>query len=267
MRLKLSIVIPSKKYVAVLLDFKTNQIVDSIYGRTKDSLHFYFQKVPIEALNRVQYLSSEMYEGYRFLQRYYLKQSRLCVDSFHVIQLINTMFNNQLKMIMKRFEEGSLEYYLLKKKRYLLLKNSSSFDWYKQEYNHKLGYYVYLLKYRELLFNIDPLIKELYLLKEDYIQFNRSKNTERIHDEFEILISRFLSFPDKDISKVGRTLIKWKQEILNSFSWFHGRRISNGPIESRNNIIKLLIRNAAGYRNFEHLRRRIIYCINYKKKE
>ena len=161
----------------------------------------------------------------------------------------------------------SLEYYLLKKKRYLLLKNSSSVDWHEHEYNHKLGYYVYLLRYRELLFNIDPLIKELYLLKEDYIQFNRLKDTRRIHDEFELLISRFLFFPDKDISKVGRTLIKWKQEIINSFSWFHGRRISNGPIESRNNIIKLLIRNAAGYRNFEHLRRRIIYCINYKKKE
>jgi hypothetical protein len=39
------------------------------------------------------------------------------------------------------------------------------------------------------------------------------------------------------------------------------------PIESRNNTIKLLIRNAAGYRNFDHLRSRIIYCINTKKKE
>ncbi|QIK58300.1 transposase [Erysipelothrix sp. HDW6A] len=42
--------------------------------------------------------------------------------------------------------------------------------------------------------------------------------------------------------------------------------MSNGPIESRNKTIKLLIYNAAGYRNFDHLRRRIIYCINQKKK-
>ena len=111
----------TKKYVAILLDFKTNQIVDIIYGRTKDSLHSYFQKIPIETLNKVQYLSFDMYEGYRFLQRSYLKQSRLCVDSFHVIQTINTMFSSQRKAITKHFEEGSIEYYLLKKKRYILL--------------------------------------------------------------------------------------------------------------------------------------------------
>ena len=58
---------------------------------------------------------------------------------------------------------------------------------------------------------------------------------------------------------------KWKVEIINSFTWIEGRRISNGLMESRNNIIKLLIRNAAGYRNFEHLRLRIMYCINQKK--
>lgn len=63
----------SKKYVAVLLNFETNEIVDIIYGRTKDSLHSYFQKFPKDALNKVEYLSCDMYEGYRFLNRTYLK--------------------------------------------------------------------------------------------------------------------------------------------------------------------------------------------------
>lgn len=40
----------SKKHVAVLLNFQTNQIVDIIYGRTKDALHSYFQKLPLGAL-------------------------------------------------------------------------------------------------------------------------------------------------------------------------------------------------------------------------
>lgn len=257
----------SKKYVAVLLDFKTNQIVDIIYGRTKDSLHSYFQKVPKEALNNVKYVSSDMYDGYRFLLNHYFKKARLCVDSFHVIQMINAMFNNQLKLIMKRYDYGSVEYYLLKKKRFILLQNSSSIDWYKQEYNHKLGYYLYLMKYRELLFDIDPLIKNLYELKEDYIGFNRLKNKEIIISELEKLIRRFLTHSNKEVVKVGRSLLKWRNEILNSFTWFDGKRISNGPIESRNNIIKLIIRNAAGYRNFEHLRKRIIYCVNYNKKK
>jgi transposase len=59
----------SKKHVVVLLDFKTNQIVDIIYGGTKNALHSYFQKFSKEALNKTITLSCDMYEGYRFLQR------------------------------------------------------------------------------------------------------------------------------------------------------------------------------------------------------
>lgn len=257
----------SKKYVAVLLNFETNEIVDIIYGRTRNALHSYFQRFPKEALDNVKYLSSDMYEGYRFLNPHYFKNTKFCADSFHVIQMINTMFNQQLKQIMKQVDYGSIEYYLLKQKRFILLKNSNSINWYQQEYNHKLGYHVYLMKYRQLLFDIHPLIKEIYDLKEDYLQFNRLKDKDTITRLLEIMISKFYSHPNQDVSRVGRTMSKWKQEILNSFTWVNGQRISNGPIESRNNIIKLLIRNAAGYRNFDHLRRRIIYCINHKKRK
>lgn len=257
----------AKKYVAVLLDFESNQIVDIIYGRTKDALHSYFQRLPEEQLRKVEFISSDMYEGYRFLQRHYFKQAKLCVDSFHVIQLILSMMNAQLKGLLRHYDRDSLEYYLLKKKRFVLLRNASTIEWYKQEYNRKLGYSVYLMKYRELLFNIHPLIKDIYDLKESYISFNRVKSVQDASHQLDSIIKQFLAHPHKEVKRVGSTLLKWKPEILNSFTWFSGKRISNGPIKSRNNAIKLLIRNAAGYRNFEHLRRRVIYCVNTKKKE
>lgn len=257
----------SKKYAAVLLDFKQNRITDVIYGRSKNDLYSYLQRFSKDELGTVKYLSIDMFEGYRTLQRTYFKKAKLCVDSFHVIQLINTMFHNQLLRFMRSYETDSVEYYLLKKKKYLLLKNESSIkDWYKQEYCAKLGYTVYLMRYRELLFEIDPLIRDLYELKEQYIQFNRSRNKERLENDLDKIISTLISHNNKEVARVGRTLMKWRIEILNSFTWFEGRRISNGPIESRNNTIKLLLRNAAGYRNFSHLRKRIIYCINTEKK-
>ncbi len=256
----------TKKYAAVLLDFKKNTITDIIYGRNKDDFHHYLQKFSKDELNNVKFLSVDMFEGYRSLQKMYFKHALLCVDSFHVIQLINKMFHKELLRIMRNYDKDSIEYYLLKHKKYYLLKNSNLIkDWFKQEYNHKLGYHLYLMKYRELLFSIDPLIKELYELKEDYILFNRLKDKPIIIERFDELIYRFMNHENKEVVRVGRTITKWKQEILNSFNWYNGRRISNGPIEARNNIIKLLIRNAAGYRNFNHLRTRIIYCINSKK--
>jgi len=176
------------------------------------------------------------------------------------------MFNSHLKSLLKQFDRDSNEYYLLKSKRFVLLKNASSIDWYGQEYNRKLGRYVYVMTYRELLFNIHPIIKEIYDLKEEYITFNRLKDPSLLDQRFDILVHKFLSHSSLDVRRVGRSLLKWKVEILNSFTFIHGKRISNGPIESRNNLIKLIIRNAAGYRNFSHLKARIIFCLNSFKK-
>ena len=99
---------------------------------------------------------------------------------------------------------------------------------------------------------MDNTIKEFLNLKEDYLQFNRLKDKDTITRLLEIMISKFCSHPNQEVSRVGRTMNKWKQEIFNSFTWVNGQRISNGPIESRNNIIKLLIRNAESYLNFDY---------------
>ena len=49
---------------------------------------------------------------------------------------------------------------------------------------------------------------------------------------------------------------------MNSFIPVGQRRISNGPIESINGRIKVLLKTSLKYKNFERLRSRIMYCIN-----
>ena len=57
-------------------------------------------------------------------------------------------------------------------------------------------------------------------------------------------------------------LKNWRTEILNSFIPVDNRRISNGPIESINGRIKILLKTSLKYKNFERLKNRIMYCIN-----
>ena len=57
-------------------------------------------------------------------------------------------------------------------------------------------------------------------------------------------------------------LIKWKQEIINSFSLYRGRRINNSVAESMNATIKDLISNTKGIRNSERRKKRIMYAVN-----
>lgn len=90
-------------------------------------------------------------------------------DPFHVIQLINTVLDNEIKRIMNRHVEGSTPYFLFKKKRLLLLKNAVKIDWTRREYNHHFKYTLTNHKMREQQFEIDPIIKEIDNFKEEYL--------------------------------------------------------------------------------------------------
>lgn len=256
-----------KKYISVLLDFETSKVFDIIYGRTKKDLHSYFQRFAPEERHRVEMISCDMYEGFRVLKSTYFKKAIVCIDSFHVIKLINSMFDDEMKRVMKCYEKGTDQYYLLKDQRYLLLSNQVKVKWDKREYNHHFKYTISNYKLKELLLEIDPIIKRLYDLKEKYLWINSRRDVTSVEKNLNDFITECFNFNHKEVKRVGKTLLKWKAEILNSFTWIGGRRISNGPIESRNNTIKLLLRNAAGYRNFDHLRLRILYVINSSKKD
>ena len=43
---------------------------------------------------------------------------------------------------MKSYDNNSKEYYLLRKKRYLILKNKDLIEWFSRTYDRKLKYYI-----------------------------------------------------------------------------------------------------------------------------
>ena len=60
-----------------------------------------------------------------------------------------------------------------------------------------------------------------------------------------------------EIQKLGRTIRQWFDKICN----FHMARVSNGPTESLNNLIKRIKRIGFGFRNFKNYRiRALLYA-------
>ena len=57
-----------------------------------------------------------------------------------------------------------------------------------------------------------------------------------------------------EVRVLGRTLLKWKTEILN---YFHSR-LTNARVESFNNTASLIRRCAYGYRNKNNYRLRLL---------
>ena len=61
---------------------------------------------------------------------------------------------------------------------------------------------------------------------------------------------------------VFKTFLKGKEKIINALQLPY----SNAKLEATNNLIKLIKRNASGFRNFENFKKRIFIALNIKKK-
>ena len=60
---------------------------------------------------------------------------------------------------------------------------------------------------------------------------------------------------------VFKTFLKDKEKIVNALQ----SPYSNAKLEASNNLIKLIKRNAFGFRNFENFKTRILIALNIKK--
>ena len=123
------------------------------------------------------------------------------------------------------------------------------------------------MNYRDiqsLLFDRFPDLKKAYELKENYILFNETSNTQNAGERLADLIQQFSDSGIKEYDAFYNLLINWNNEIINSFSTINNRRINNSYIESRNNQLERLMMNANGFRNFKRTRNRILYCLNKK---
>ncbi|WP_270524062.1 transposase, partial [Streptococcus anginosus] len=60
---------------------------------------------------------------------------------------------------------------------------------------------------------------------------------------------------------VFRTFLKDRDKIINALELPY----SNAKLEATNNLIKLIKRNAFGFRNFDNFKRRILIALNIKK--
>lgn len=250
------------KYACVLLDFVKNEIIDILPSRRKYYLLHYFQSIPQKELERVRFVSIDMWDTYRDIARLVFKNAIVCVDSFHVIWNINQALMKLRIRVMNRYEKESIEYYLLKKFNFLLMKNGDDILYNEPRFNHRLNRYINYQGLLKLVLDIDEDLSAAYQLKEIYLRFNRKANLDTAESQFHSILDAFKIVNIPEYLEIVKMLKKWKQEIINSFHWFDGRRVSNGILESKNARIKVILKNANGYRNFDRLRTRILYSLN-----
>ena len=91
------------------------------------------------------------------------------------------------------------------------------------------------------MLEIDPILKKAYLWKEDYLDFNEDYTYDNASQRYDELYNELVNMNINEFKDVISFLKNWRKEILNSFICIGKRRISNGPIESINGRIKILL--------------------------
>lgn len=254
-------------YACVLADFTSCQIYDLIESRRKHDLVSYFLKVPQNTRDSVKYISMDMWEPYRDIANIFFHNALVCVDSFHVVSNIIRAFDSVRIRIMKSYSSDSDEYYLLKKYSWLLrmkmddVDMSRSIRLYKNTAYRGKGY-INPRNLINIMLDMDDELAQAYLIKEAYYRLNSTSTIDNVEERLDSFL-RYLEAADlPEFRRVRKTLLNWKQEIINSFNLYDGRRISNGPIESINSRIGLIRANGNGYASFERFRRRVLYSLS-----
>ncbi|WP_412771370.1 transposase [Streptococcus parasanguinis] len=88
---------------------------------------------------------------------------------------------------------------------------------------------------------------------------NKSKKHIKLHFESAFILYYVLRTPF--FQTIFKTFLKNKEKIVNALQIPY----SNAKLEATNNLIKLIKRNAFGFRNFENFKKRIFIALNIKK--
>jgi transposase len=256
------------KYACILLDFNKSKLIDVIATRHKNYLIEYFSRIPTAEKALVKVFSMDMWDSYRDVIKLCFPNALIAVDSFHIVRNLNeaiksTRIKVQSKYYQNRskLEHNDMYYYMLKKFHYFFVKDYDSIYDGKikiskyQTYWHKSEILHYLL-------SIDDDLTRAYRLKERYREFNLTADYQSCDEALDDLIDEFRNSTLDEFRAFGKTLVRWKDEIKNSFIRINGKRISNGPIESTNNKIKTVIKTSNGIRKFSRFRNKVLYSIN-----
>ena len=158
--------------------------------------------------------------------------------------------------IMKQFERKSHEYKAIKRYWKLIQQNSRKLSdkrFYRPTFRMHLTNKEILDK--SLTYSED--LKCHYNLYQLLIFHFQNKEPEKFFG----LIEDNLKQVHPLFNTVFKTFLKDKEKIVNALQFPY----SNAKLEATNNLIKLIKRNAFGFRNFENFKKRIFMALNIKK--
>jgi transposase len=236
-------------YATTVCDVEHHRVIDIVPTRRFEEVARFLDQQPTHWKAGVRVGTLDMSDAYAAVYSVILPRATQVVDPFHLVKLANLALDTVRRrvQVQQLGHRGRRDDPLYKARR-LLLRAEERLDEHASE------------RLRHLLDLGDPTaeVAIAYRVKERLRDFYRTPDPAEARELLEDLMNRCLlrSMPP-EIQKFGRTVKKWFDRICH----FHLTRLSNGPTESINNLIKRIKRIGFGFRNFENYRiRALLYA-------
>jgi transposase len=236
-------------YATTVTDVEHHSIIDILPTRNYLDVAGFLDQQPEAWKARIAYGALDMSATYAAVYSVILPKAAQVVDPFHVISLANRALDSVRRRVQteQTGHRGRRDDPLYRVRR-ALLTGEEKLD---EKATARLS---------SLLQLGDPNaeVAIAYRVKERLRDFYRTFDAAEARSMLEELKNHCLrtSMPP-EIQKLGRTIKTWFEKICN----FHIARVSNGPTEAINNLIKRIKRVGFGFRNFQNYRiRALLYA-------
>jgi transposase len=236
-------------FVTTVADVENHQIIDILPTRKYADVAGWIEGQPAAWKERIRYGALDMSATYAAVYTVVLPKASQVVDPFHAISLANRCLDSVRRRVQSEQlgHRGRRDDPLYRARRVLLM-GEEKLD---EDATARLA---------SLLELGDPNaeVAIAYRIKERFRDFYRTSDPEGARQLLEDLQAHCLkrAMPP-EVQKLGRTIRQWFDKLCN----YHLAKVTNGPTESLNNLIKRIKRIGFGFRNFENYRiRALLYA-------
>ena len=235
-----------EKYQCILTDPVNKRVLDILPERYKPYLTRYFKQFPQEKRKEVKYFVSDMWRTYADISDIWFKNATPVIDKYHWIRQAIWAFENVRKEEQKKLSPELRKYF--KRSKSLLIKR---FDLLEDEDKQAVNVMLY--------YSVN--ISRAHWYKEQFLKILSNKDPQKAKQALNEWIQNAENCGIPQFVRCADTMRNWYKGIVNSFS----TSITNGCTEGCNNKIKVLKRNAYGYRNFKRFRNRILHIFSHQQ--
>lgn len=230
---------PRREFVTVFIDYTNKRMKEVVLGKSLADLN-YSHIAQIPGRENVKNVIVDLSPTFRTFAQDFFPNARLIADKFHVVKLMHPYLNELRK--------ETVEMYMLNKSR----KNPINKLIYK--YRKKMDYFTRRAVDKFLELNDD--LREVYHYQQRLYRVYKVKGYKRAKKSLITLLDDMAHSKQQRVLSYRRTLLKWKNEILNYFS---SNKLNNGRTEGYNCKAKLIQRCAYGFRSFKNYRLKLLY--------